>query len=280
MSTSKEPKMMSSRLLTMKFMQRSTVKNSSPTSSTGPSTPTSNGPHAKRQRLSSGSYTPTPSSDYVAMQAALAAEEAKRSEAVERQAAEAGETRWVLSFREDQAARGKVQMRVVQAGFAEIDGEGGEESSEDEGGSGLGGGRMRFGKGKKVQVTNSSADKEESSDSDSDSDPLDSDPDADPTDALIRSAQARADRKAKKQAAKAEAVKMAETRRRKEVNLNQNKGRQISSGGGLSMANTARGITCHNCGQEGHMMRDCPQNARRKGVEDRWNANQDLKILR
>ncbi|KAF2816312.1 uncharacterized protein BDZ99DRAFT_566154 [Mytilinidion resinicola] len=279
MSTSKEPKIMSSRLLTMKFMQRSTVKNSSPTSSTGPSTPISNGPHAKRQRLSSGSYTPTPSSDYVAMQAALAAEEAKRSEAVERQAAEVGETRWVLSFRDDQAARGKVQMRVVQAGFAEIDGQGDEESSDEESGFGAGG-RMRFGKGKKAQVTNSSADKEESSDSDEKSDPLDSDPDGDPTDALIRSAQARADRKAKKQAAKAEAVKMAEARRRKEVNLNQNKGRGISSGGGLSMANTARGVTCHGCGQEGHMMRDCPKNTRRRIPEERWKANQDLKILR
>jgi hypothetical protein len=89
------------------------------------------------------------------MQAALAAEEAKRSQAIERQAAEAGETRWVLSFKDTQAARAKVPMRVVQAGFAEIDGGGDDDSSEEESGFGAArtqvGGRKRFGK-RKVQV--------------------------------------------------------------------------------------------------------------------------------
>jgi hypothetical protein len=53
----------------------------------------------------------------------LASEEAKRQAALEKQAAEAGDTRWVLSF-EDQkllAAASPLALRVVQAGFANID---------------------------------------------------------------------------------------------------------------------------------------------------------------
>lgn len=55
------------------------------------------------------------------MQAALAAEELKRTQAIERQAAEAGETRWVLSFREPEKEAATGALRVVTAGFAAID---------------------------------------------------------------------------------------------------------------------------------------------------------------
>lgn len=253
---------MSSRLLTMKFMQRSAAK---PTST--PSTPsTPAGPPSKRQRLSAGASPPaTPSSDYEAVQAALAAEELKRAQAVERQAAEAGETRWVLSFRDpEEGGQGREKqpaLNVVSAGFAVIDAAGDEElSEEEEGARRVVEGRQRFGKVEKPQDPASS----ESSDSDSElSEGDEYDPD-DPTAALIRAsrreaaAQAHADRKAKKHAAKAEAVKLAEARRRREVNLN--KVSSISSGGGLSgRGGGAANIECHQCGKKGHMMRDCPQ---------------------
>lgn len=55
----------------------------------------------KRARLSTdaaGSSPATPSSDLDAISAAIKAEEQKRAEAVARQAAEAGETEWVLDF--------------------------------------------------------------------------------------------------------------------------------------------------------------------------------------
>lgn len=55
----------------------------------------------KRPRLSTeaaGSSPATPSSDLDAISAAIKAEEQKRAEAVARQAAEAGETEWVLDF--------------------------------------------------------------------------------------------------------------------------------------------------------------------------------------
>ncbi|KAJ5177279.1 uncharacterized protein N7482_003156 [Penicillium canariense] len=53
----------------------------------------------KRPRLSTEAGSPaTPQSDLEAISAALAAEEAKRREAVARQAAEAGESEWVLDI--------------------------------------------------------------------------------------------------------------------------------------------------------------------------------------
>lgn len=63
-------------------------------------------PSPKRQRLSSSNYsnpsssgaTPQTSSDLQAISAALEAEDKKRAQAVARQAAEAGETEWVLDF--------------------------------------------------------------------------------------------------------------------------------------------------------------------------------------
>jgi hypothetical protein len=61
--------------------------------------------------------------DQRAIQAAMASEEAKREAALERAAAEAGDTRWVLSF-EDQKqvqAAPALALRVVQTGFANLD---------------------------------------------------------------------------------------------------------------------------------------------------------------
>lgn len=65
------------------------------------------------------------------MQAAIAEEEAKRLEVVERLAAEQGDTRWVLSVRapsrnEDEG------LRVSLAGFADIDGGSTGSDSDDE----------------------------------------------------------------------------------------------------------------------------------------------------
>ena len=115
------PKAMSSRLLTMKFMQRAAASS--------PKTPDSpDEPSPKRRRTDLNAATPSKVNidalaDSRAVQAALASEEAKRQAALEKQAAEAGDTRWVLSF-EDQklsAASSPLTLRVVQAGFANID---------------------------------------------------------------------------------------------------------------------------------------------------------------
>ncbi len=100
-------------------MQRAAA---SPASDSAPPTSVSaapQGPLAKRQKTSHVKEVITPA-DVKAVQAAVAAEEAKRAEAIERQAAEIGETRWALSFMEDQAAH-ETPMAVVTAGYASLD---------------------------------------------------------------------------------------------------------------------------------------------------------------
>lgn len=96
------------------------------TPSASPRTPEQ--PSPKRQKLYNDSSPATPSADLQAIQAALAAEDAKRSEALERQAAEAGESKWVLSFQPDIAdvvngasGNGYSSLRVINAPFSGID---------------------------------------------------------------------------------------------------------------------------------------------------------------
>jgi hypothetical protein len=113
---------MSSRLLTMKFMQRAAA--SSPISSS----PTPDEPSPKRQKKNSDSparakVNVDALADQRAIQAALDAEEAKRQVALEKQAAEAGDTRWVLSFegQEKSAPAHNGAFRIIQAGYANLD---------------------------------------------------------------------------------------------------------------------------------------------------------------
>ncbi|OQD68453.1 hypothetical protein PENDEC_c035G06571 [Penicillium decumbens] len=98
-AAAKPEKTMSSRLLTMKFMQRAAataaVRESLSGSDDKPPTP-------KRARLSTEAESPgtpeTPQAELDAINAALKAEDEKRREALSRQAAEAGETEWVLDI--------------------------------------------------------------------------------------------------------------------------------------------------------------------------------------
>lgn len=88
----------------------------------------------KRPRYSNGlgdSSPSTPSADQRAINAFAAKEEEKRIQAIARQAAEAGETRWELSVR-DLPPKAQ-ELRIVSAGFAELDSaNAGYESSDDE----------------------------------------------------------------------------------------------------------------------------------------------------
>jgi hypothetical protein len=111
----------------------------------------------------------------------------------------------------------------------------------------------------------SGSDSDDSASGDEDDDPSD-----DPTGAkeLIRQSRkeagdkARSERKAKKQAEKAESLRMADERRKKQVKLN--KLTSISNGGGSSSGSpNHKDMTCHQCGQKGHIQRDCPQSARK-----------------
>ncbi|KAK8209071.1 hypothetical protein M8818_003765 [Zalaria obscura] len=244
---------MSSRLLSMKFMQRSGAS----TAAT-PSTPEQ--PPSKRQRLSTGGTSPvTPS-----------AEEQKRIQALERQAALAGETKWVLSYKDQQPATVQTPMRIVTAGYSTIDSRESKrqvQQEEDADKSLLDlPGRRSFGKFNRKLEKQQNPDLSSSSDEGSSDSEADSEDDMDegPTDAddLISQARreaaekARAERKAKRKAEKAESLRLAAERRAKEVKLNRSSGR-ISTGGRDS-PNTSD-MTCFECGQKGHSKRNCPR---------------------
>lgn len=109
----KQDKTMSSRLLTMKFMQRAAA--TGPKSA--PSTPESR--PSKRPRLSEPvKRAPNDNTDLQRVQGALAAEELKRQQALGRQAADAGDSRWEL----DLPSLPTVQaLNVVRAGYTVID---------------------------------------------------------------------------------------------------------------------------------------------------------------
>lgn len=98
-------------------MQRAAAA-ASPSSS--PSTP--NERPSKKQRLSNGSAIATPSSEARAIEEALAAEELKRQQAIDRQAAEAGESRWVLSYQDHKPKNAQPPIEIVTAGYGAIDG--------------------------------------------------------------------------------------------------------------------------------------------------------------
>ncbi|KAL4978931.1 hypothetical protein BDW66DRAFT_6044 [Aspergillus desertorum] len=101
-SDSKPPKPgknMSSRLLTMKFMQRAAASAATKEAAKSASGSETTDFAPKKRRVSAADGSPaTPSSDMEAISAALAEEEGRRREAISRQAAEAGETEWVLDF--------------------------------------------------------------------------------------------------------------------------------------------------------------------------------------
>lgn len=231
-----------------------------------PSTPSNAPPPSKRQRLTSGAHDSTPSTPSMpvdtfasSVAAAVAAEEAKNAAAVERAAAAAGETRWVLSIQDDPSLRQAGALNIVQAGFGEIDA-----LAHD--GSAFVPGRMKFGRGPPQPVTGASKEDDENDDSSDEDDS--SDPEEDPAEKLIRqerAAQARADRQAKRKADAAEMEALAKKRRTKEVNLNRLS--SISGGGSTESRTPTKNmddVECYECGQKGHMRSECPNPKKRK----------------
>lgn len=247
--------------------------------SSTPSTP-SGQPPSKKQRLSNGSFNASPStpkSDAQAMQEAMASEERRRTAALDREALDRGDTKWYLSFQNPQSPATESPLRIVSAGFSALDAVDGrkdiesEDEDEDED-EGLTRpqlpGRRSFGKFNKAVEKQqnpdmSSSDSESESEKDEEGDG-DEDLSDDPTGAKALIAQtrkeaaekARQERSAKRKAAKAESLRLAEERRKKQVKLNGLT--SISGGGGTP---PGKSFTCHRCGQKGHIQRDCPQSA-------------------
>ncbi|KAI5365079.1 Putative M-phase phosphoprotein [Septoria linicola] len=246
MATNGRPnKVMSSRLAGMKFMQRS-----------GPPSPaTTSEPPSKKQRLSTGAAKASPAST-------------PNTPLDSPSGAAQDDSKWYLSFRAPQAPAVESPLRIVQAGYATLDSttRDNDLSSEDERPTRpLMPGRKSFGKFNKViekqnnpDLSSSSSESESSDNEDQD----DGEDAGDPTgvDGLIAQGRkeaterAKAERKAKRKAEKEASQKLAEQRRKKEVNLNRTP-TSISNGGGSS---PFADMVCHGCGEKGHRRMDCP----------------------
>lgn len=205
------------------------------------------------------------------------ADEQRRVEALEKEAARRGETKWYLSFREPQVQASESPLRIVSAGFSALDAGHDDEArtaqEDEETVRPQVAGRKSFGNFNKAK--NQKADEESSDDSESDEDDGEIEDDPTGVKALIAqgrkeaAGRARADRKAKKAADSAESQRLAEQRRKKDVNLN--KAHSISSGGGRvsgggpsKKSSYLENMICHRCSEKGHMSKDCPQRGPRK----------------
>lgn len=263
---------MSSRLLTMKFMQRAAH---SPTTPTSPDEPS-----AKRRKTDSPSqgarFNVDTLADRSAIQAAIASEDAKREAALEKQAAEAGDTRWVLNFENQKnlSASPSLVLRVISTGFAHLDAPSPvkhvEDSDEDKPAVV---GRRSFGRFNKVIEKQQDPTLESDSESDEDvkeeSEDSESDDEFDPTTQMIKAERRQAaeraknELKAKKRAAKIESEQLAKKRRKDNPGVNLNKLTTLSgTNQSRPAAKPPAGMKCFNCGGD-HFKKDCPNGAKR-----------------
>ena len=101
--------------------------------SSSPSTPSE--PPIKRQRLSNGSvkstHSSTPHHGAQPLPNPPAGEEQKRTQVANNEAADRGESKWYLSFKEPQAPTVDSPIRIVSAGYSMLDAIK-DRSSEDE----------------------------------------------------------------------------------------------------------------------------------------------------
>ncbi|KAI4635275.1 uncharacterized protein J4E87_000225 [Alternaria ethzedia] len=242
---------MSKGLMGMKFMQRAAAKSS-------PSTP--NGPPSKKARLSNGASA-VGTSDHDIIQSGLDAEEAKRQAALDKAAQHAGETKWVLSFKDPLEGKRQDAMKVRQAGFAELDAEDEDEDDEED----IKPIRMQFGGGiKKKADTTVPFVKAENSESESEhsSDDYDSD---DPAADLIRQTKREmaTEKRESKNKRGDDSVKATPKRQKDNGDLQGltsiSGGRRSGGGGGFGgMAN----MECYKCGQKGHISANCSSTPR------------------
>lgn len=268
------PKTMSKGLMGMKFMQRAAAKSS-------PSSPaTSNGPPAKKARLSYGASA-VGTSDQEIIQSGLDAEEAKRQAALDKAAQYAGETKWVLSFQDTLKGKRQDAMQVRHAGYAEIDAQDDseEDGEEEEDTRPV---RMQFGGGVKKADTSVPMVKTDDSESDSESSSDDYDSDDAAAD-LIR--QTKREMASEKRESKKKRANMGNstlngtlTRQNENRSLNGltsiSGGRRSGGGGGGISGGSGRmnNVDCYKCGEKGHIAANCSNPSAPRGSAGRGNS--------
>ncbi|KAI2785354.1 hypothetical protein F4815DRAFT_17909 [Daldinia loculata] len=284
MATPTPTKSMSSRLLTMKFMQRAVASPSSPSSAT--STPDDQA--SKRRKVS---HNPAKRDntdslvhiDQSAVQAAIADEERKRQEAVVQNAAKLGDAHWVLDMPEKttNSNRGiQTPLNVVQVGFAQIDSHidtsdaAGFDDFEPTDAS-----HIRTPMVRRYNMDNKKVSKDSESESDDSSSGSDSDDSSEDNGrgrhsygqkSEGRSGSSRPVLKSKRSAEQVKAKQFAEKRRKKEVKLNGGIKSSPASGGPLSISSGGStsqrqpvDFTCHRCGRPGHRIAQCKNTPKR-----------------
>ncbi|KAK3399309.1 hypothetical protein B0T20DRAFT_436466 [Sordaria brevicollis] len=286
MAAPQAQKTMSSRLMTMKFMQRAAATAATAPTSDKFNTPKTEdeGPSKRRKHShTSKSNTPNPEADQAlfdqkAIQAALEEEEKKRQAAIEKRAAELGDSHWVLpGVSAAPKAGARPTLNVVQVGFAQIDYSGNASDSDDAPAAVPTTARFRQFNMKKKEAY----DDDDENDSDSDSSGSDSENDRSEGEASSDSNK-QADRgqqqdtnprgqkrarpgasfSEKRSEERRKAAQFAQGRRRKEVNVN----RPASiSGSGAPPTFGRQGFpgACHTCGQNGHKSNACPRKSRK-----------------
>jgi len=269
----------SSRLLTMKFMQRAAASESAQSS------PKSADSSAKRRKVDSPLTGEFHSFDEAAIQAAMKQQEATRQAALSKHKAVLADTPWVLGGFESRAkggvAAGSAQ-KVAVVGFTNIDATEGKEDQLQ----GVRAGRQRTGnfKSKDDQVgpfpllDPSSADLQQKStniqpprseDDSNDSEASDSSDDG----SAMATPDGTRDRRRSNPRLSAESSRarnFRDKRKKSEVNLNTltsisggaSGAGGISNGGGFSKSPS---FTCYNCGKLGHKSADCPSKSRKSG---------------
>lgn len=173
----------------------------------------------------------------MAIEAAIAAEDLKRQQALDWQAAQAGETKWVLSFQREPISNAPASMQVVSTGYTLLDAgdAGGDGEEEMPWRSSPVSGRRSYGKPKAGFEARSKRGASPSSDISSVSSGADEDVDEE------------------KSGVKA-------TKRQREVRL---KGlASISVGGGNTFG--SKDMECFNCGVKGHAKKDCPKKGKKR----------------
>lgn len=241
-------------------MQRSAHKATTSTQST-PDGP----PSKKKARLSNGTSAPggpgTP--DHEILQSALAAEEKKRQEALDKAAQHAGETKWVLSYTDPLAGKRPEALQVRQTGYAELDAADDSDDEEEE----VRPIRKQFGGGvrrKEVRLAGMailpsidmvqkpvSFEKVEGSEgeAESSSDEYDSD---DPTAELIRETK----REFADKSEKSRPTNKSPGRPRAPVDEDMSL-HGLQSLSGASKPKSTSNVECFRCGQKGHMQSEC-----------------------
>ncbi|RKF54230.1 putative zinc knuckle protein [Golovinomyces cichoracearum] len=272
------PKSMSSRLLTMKFMQRAAA----PPVVQAPSSAIERSPKRRKKESDSTSLRQNDNSfaDHNYMLLALAEEKKKSLAALDKLAAESGDTRWVLNYKDQECPASATSLRVVYTGYAGVDGSSSLNvaiNEYEEKPTMIG--RRSFGEFNKVlerqqnlrdeETLGSGSEGDENAHKNSSESEISASDENDPTSQLIKNTRrelgtkSRVEIKAKNNDTNGDVGQRSKKRRQTEVSLN-----HLTSLSGRQEISPRAQIECYLCGGP-HRKVDCSKNKRgQKHIDD------------